>query len=135
MKRITKLKQKLAVALFSLGTVFSLSSCDLLPSNNNTFYDFVLVQGYVINEENEGICDVTLTLKDYNNTAVGTSTTNEEGFFEFYNVEVGQYDFNMIIPGGYQGQDVSIMVNGTSSTYNIKICLKSEKDMNWSGLY
>ena len=124
MKRITKLKQKLSVALFSLGTVFSLSGCDLLPSNNGTFYDFVLVQGYVVNPKNEAINDVTLILKDYSNTEIGRSTTNEEGLFEFYDVEVGQYDINMILPTTeYQGQPISIMVNGTSSVYKANIKL------------
>lgn len=124
MKRITKLKQKLIVALFSLGTVFSLSGCDLLPSNNGTFYDFVLVQGYVVNPKNEAINDVTLILKDYSNTEIGRSTTNEEGLFEFYDVEVGQYDINMILPTTeYQGQPISIMVNGTSSIYKANIKL------------
>ena len=124
MKRITKLKQKLIVALFSLGTVFSLSGCDLLPSNNGTFYDFVLVQGYVVNPKNEAINDVTLILKDYSNTEIGRSTTNEEGLFEFYDVEVGQYDINMILPTTeYQGQPNSIMVNGTSSVYKANIKL------------
>ena len=124
MKRITKLKQKLIVALFSLGTVFSLSGCDLLPSNNGTFYDFVLVQGHVVNPKNEAINDVTLILKDYSNTEIGRSTTNEEGLFEFYDVEVGQYDINMILPTTeYQGQPISIMVNGTSSVYKANIKL------------
>ena len=124
MKRITKLKQKLIVALLSLGTVFSLSGCDLLPSNNGTFYDFVLVQGYVVNPKNEAINDVTLILKDYSNTEIGRSTTNEEGLFEFYDVEVGQYDINMILPTTeYQGQPISIMVNGTSSVYKANIKL------------
>lgn len=124
MKRITKLKRKLIVALFSLGTVFSLSGCDLLPSNNGTFYDFVLVQGYVVNPKNEAINDVTLILKDYSNTEIGRSTTNEEGLFEFYDVEVGQYDINMILPTTeYQGQPISIMVNGTSSVYKANIKL------------
>ena len=124
MKRITKLKQKIAIALFSLGTVLSLSGCDLLPSNNGTFYDFVLVQGYVVNPKNEAINDVTLILKDYSNTEIGRSTTNEEGLFEFYDVEVGQYDINMILPTTeYQGQPISIMVNGTSSVYKANIKL------------
>ncbi len=122
MKIINKLKQRIAVALFSLGAAFSLGSCDLLPSNNGSFNDFSLVQGFVINKENEGISDVTMILMDINQVEISRSITDTTGLFEFYDVEIGQYELKMILPTTqYIGPNESIyfMVDGSASTCKI----------------
>lgn len=122
MKRINKLKQKVAIALFSLGTVFSLSGCDLLPSNNGSYNNFSLVQGFVINKENEGISDVTMILMDINQDEISRSITDATGLFEFSDIEIGQYELKMILPTTqYIGPNEAIyfMADGSTSTCKI----------------
>ena len=122
MKKVTKFKQKAAISLFSLATMFSLSGCDLLPSNNGSFNEYAVVQGFVLNVDNEGISNVTMVLKDVNQYEIGRSITDETGLFQFSDVDIGQYELTMILPDTkYLGPNSAIvfLVDGTSSTCKI----------------
>ncbi|MEB7367662.1 SdrD B-like domain-containing protein, partial [Staphylococcus borealis] len=51
--------------------------------------------------EEKGIQDVTVTLKDGNGNVIGTTTTDENGKYQFNDLENGSYEVSFTTPEGY----------------------------------
>ncbi|WP_032605726.1 SdrD B-like domain-containing protein, partial [Staphylococcus epidermidis] len=78
-------------------------------------------------DDNEkGISNVKVTLKDKNGNTIGTTTTDSNGKYEFTGLENGDYTIEFETPEGYtptkqnSGSDEGRDSNGTKTTVTVK---------------
>ncbi|MBM0788715.1 SdrD B-like domain-containing protein, partial [Staphylococcus epidermidis] len=73
-------------------------------------------------DSEKGISGVKVTLKDKNGNAIGTTTTDASGHYQFKGLENGSYTVEFETPSGYtptkanSGQDITVDSNGITST-------------------
>ena len=123
-----------------VGTVGGVSSSDELlssvplgPGANGLYYDFCLtppasISGYVHsdingcwtpdqNQNDPPVSGVTVELLDANGNLVGTTTTDQNGFYQFGNLMPGTYSVQELLPSGwFAGASHVGTVGGTSTS-------------------
>ncbi|MDS0964678.1 SdrD B-like domain-containing protein, partial [Staphylococcus epidermidis] len=73
-------------------------------------------------DSEKGISGVKVTLKDKNGNAIGTTTTDASGHYQFKGLENGSYTVEFETPSGYtptkanSGQDITVDSNGITTT-------------------
>ncbi|MEL1145889.1 SdrD B-like domain-containing protein, partial [Staphylococcus epidermidis] len=73
-------------------------------------------------DSEKGISGVKVTLKDKNGNAIGTTTTDVSGHYQFKGLENGSYTVEFETPSGYtptkanSGQDITVDSNGITTT-------------------
>ncbi|PTK52549.1 hypothetical protein BUZ33_12995, partial [Staphylococcus haemolyticus] len=88
--------------------------------------------------DEKGIQDVTVTLKDGNGNVIGTTTTDENGKYQFNDLENGSYEVSFTTPEGYTPTKSNTGDNDANDSDGLTTVGIIENEDNWtldSGFY
>lgn len=132
--------------LISIITVVAIASAIIVGVSSGNKHDdstssstkLCLVSGNIVSEEDDkGIEDVVVVLCDTTNKEIDTSETNNDGKYEFKNVEVGQYSLKLVLPDTKYnglGKQITFLIDGSKTNYTISTIKLSKSNGNWGPL-